>query len=271
MIVNLVADLRPRWAFKISYWGASFHGYSRQPGLRTVEGTILEILTDQKIIQDSRQDRFETASRTDRGVSALGNVVSFNSGVDPRRAASLVNACDEDIWFYAYAAVPDNFKPRRARERWYRYYFTKPLLRRSVEAAVPVFLGSHDFGSFSKGKASGVCEVRECRLQWTEDRTFLDIRSDRFLWNMVRRIAACLMMISDGQLVADDLARALEGESLLVTPAPPEGLWLMDVSYEFPFKFVRAKAVERRLRVLQQEASLRERFLEELRERQRGT
>ncbi len=84
---------------------------------------------------------------------------------------------------------------------------------------------------------------------------------------MVRRVAGCLLLVTRGELAPDDVARALDGEVLRVSPAPPEGLWLMDVSYEFPFRSISSKALEKRLQAIQRETGLREKFTEELRRR----
>ena len=64
-----------RLALKLAYDGRKFHGFARQPGLDTVEGTILATLKHQGYITALSQAKLRVASRTDKGVSALGNVM----------------------------------------------------------------------------------------------------------------------------------------------------------------------------------------------------
>ena len=64
---------------KFGYDGATFHGLARQPGLRTIEGEVVKALSGAYAVRDIRTSRFQSASRTDRGVSALGNGVAFDS------------------------------------------------------------------------------------------------------------------------------------------------------------------------------------------------
>ena len=93
-----------RVALKIAYDGTRFHGYARQPNVRTVEGEILHSLRRAKLLDDPRAARFEGASRTDRGVSALGNVIAFDSRLGPK-AAGAFNAEAEDVVAWAGAVV----------------------------------------------------------------------------------------------------------------------------------------------------------------------
>src|SRR3990172_8393699 len=75
-----------RIAMKIAYEGSPFSGYARQPRLRTVEGEVVRALLRARAIDDNRSSRFEGASRTDRGVSAFGNVVAFDTWLAPAPA-----------------------------------------------------------------------------------------------------------------------------------------------------------------------------------------
>src|SRR5213594_4061523 len=91
-IIRGLRELVVRIAMKIAYDGTVFHGQARQPGLRTVEGEVIHALVRAPAIRDVRTARFESASRTDRGVSALGNVVAFDTGLPPRAAVRAFNA-----------------------------------------------------------------------------------------------------------------------------------------------------------------------------------
>ncbi|MCJ2520371.1 MAG: tRNA pseudouridine(38-40) synthase TruA [Candidatus Thermoplasmatota archaeon] len=256
-----------RWAFKLAYIGHRFHGFQRQPDLQTVEGDILEVLLSKEIIDDPRQSGFQSASRTDRNVSALGNVSAFDSPVDGRKIIATLNASLTDIWFYAYTRVSSRFSPRKAEERWYRYHFPGELPIEELEDTAGLFEGRHDFRIFCKGRTTGICDVREVRLTRLGDRTILDIRADRFLWNMVRRVAGCLQMVANGELEQHEVEGALGGNPISIRLVPPEYLWLMDVSYAFPFQpFPTIKVRETILKSIE-EKKHQVRFLSELLQR----
>lgn len=224
-----------RLAFKVAYWGERFHGSQRQPDVRTVEGDLLRALRDVGAIEDPAEARFESASRTDAGVSALGNVVALDTTWDPRRVVAAVNPRLQDIWLWGYARPGAGFRPRRARERWYRYHFPHVLDCARVEEAGRIFQGTHDFRAFAKGEG-GRCEIRAVTCAQEGAWTVLDVRGDRFLWGMIRRMAGAVEGCARGLWSSEDLALGLETGTGAWPPSPPDGLILMDVSYPFPFR-----------------------------------
>src|SRR5438132_8052923 len=114
--------LRMRIALKIAYDGRSFFGYQRQPDRRTVEGECIAALRSAKIIRDPKEAFFRSASRTDRGVSAVGNVIAFNTSLSAGAAIGAFNDRVRNVWGWAATEVADSFHPRHALERWYRYH-----------------------------------------------------------------------------------------------------------------------------------------------------
>ncbi len=230
-----VVDYDMRWAFKVAYVGEGFHGSQRQPELRTVEGELLDALRSLGAIQNAKDSRFQMAGRTDVGVSALGNVAAFNSFHDPRSVIPGVNAGLSDLWLYAYAAVPDNFNPRRALERWYRYHFPRDMDIGRLARAARQYEGVHDFGPLSRGRSGGVCNIRSIECHELGQWIVLDVRANRFLWNMVRRIASSLQMYASCSLSLDELTRIRSGRGAKLQPAPPDFLVLMDVIYDLTF------------------------------------
>ena len=109
-----------RVALKIAYMGRDFHGFQRQPGLRTVESELLGALEEVGVIENLGQSNYSIAGRTDRGVHALGNVVSFRT-----RKMPIINQVNDilprDIRILGFAQVPIGFKTRYANKRHYRY------------------------------------------------------------------------------------------------------------------------------------------------------
>lgn len=225
-----------RWAFKLAYLGTHFHGSQRQPEVRTVEGEVLQVLQGQGFIASPRGSRFQVASRTDRGVSALGNVFALDCDADPRAVASVFSTSLEGVWCYAYARVSGDFNPRFAEERWYRYWFPGRLDTEKVRATARLFEGRHGFGSLAPPGEGGNCHVSHVEVHDNPEGLYLDVRADRFLQYVIRRMAGCLEMVSEGVLSQKQVAEALEGDPIRGRLAPPENLWLMDVRYAFPFQ-----------------------------------
>src|SRR5213593_2531247 len=135
---------------KIAYDGTAFHGQARQPGLRTVEGEAIHALVRARAIRDVRTARFESASRTDRGVSALGNVVAFDTGLSPLAVVRAFNAKSRGVRAWAACAVAEDFRASRARERWYRYLLSADHDSGILNAALDAFRGEHDFRNFTR-------------------------------------------------------------------------------------------------------------------------
>jgi tRNA pseudouridine38-40 synthase len=231
--------MSPNYAFEIGYLGDAFAGYARQPGHPTVEGTIVEGLRTRGILASS--GKVKVASRTDRGVHALGNVVSFSTPRSGPAAARVLNSLHPAIFCFGWAAVPEGFEPRHARERWYRYL--EPAEGHDLDRwkrGAALFVGEHDFASFSRrddpprpprGRVSRFT-VREA-----EGLLQLDVVAPGFLWNQVRKMVAALSLLDTGRLSEPRIAQALRGEARIDLPlAPADRLVLLRVRY--PFEFV---------------------------------
>ena len=93
-----------RTALKIGYIGTNFHGFQRQPDLRTVEEELIYHLRKLDYIDDLKQSRFRIAGRTDAGVHSLGNVISFQSEKEVR-VNEINNSLPDDIQILASAPV----------------------------------------------------------------------------------------------------------------------------------------------------------------------
>jgi tRNA pseudouridine38-40 synthase len=89
-----------RVALKFAYDGKDFSGYARQPGQRTIEQELLDLLIKRKIVVDAKTSCFRTASRTDRGVSALGNVCAFDTACSKEKIVSRLKESTLDVFIY---------------------------------------------------------------------------------------------------------------------------------------------------------------------------
>lgn len=246
-------------ALKIAYDGRDFNGSQRQPDMRTVEGEVLRALKRIKAISSVTESRFRTASRTDAGVSALGNVVCFDTDFEPDRLLHALNAVSEDVHYYGLVKVPSDFTPRRAKQRWYRYYLSGDDidLDRFV-ACARLFEGRHDFQRFCKpeGKAT-VKTVEKVAVQWVGDIIVIDLYAREFLRNMVRRMIAAMTEVGRGRVALDEVMKALNGREKSFGLAKAEGLVLMDVLYPIDVPVMvsasfRRKVKRRRERAMQE-------------------
>ena len=230
-----------RIALKLGYLGTSYHGFQIQPpsGPRTIEGDLFEALKKLDIIEDRTAANYSAAGRTDKGVHALAQVVSFdtsNTHVTPRMINSML---PDDIWAYAQAKPDFEFDARRdAVSREYRYFLVPPtdLDVTSMRKAAELLIGVHDFSNFSYRDETEipVRELKRITIATKEGRPFvvIDIEANSFLRKMVRKIVSALRMVGTGMR---DLAwiealldlRLTEG----IGPAPAAGLILKNVSY----------------------------------------
>jgi len=114
-----------RIAIKFAYNGMNFQGYARQPKLKTVEGDIIDLLIVNNIIKDAKESKFRSASRTDKGTSALGNVIAFNTLLNKDLVFNKLKNNKKNILFYGIKNVEHDFYPRYAKLRVYSYYLKK--------------------------------------------------------------------------------------------------------------------------------------------------
>jgi tRNA pseudouridine38-40 synthase len=140
-----------------------------------------------------------------------------------------------DVWTWAWAEVPENFSARHAALwREYRYVLTRDSLDLDLmREAGRELLGVHDFRNLSSEKIRPTTR-NLMRLDISEQNgsLILNVRSDGFLWNMVRKIASVLEMVGSGQRDLDWVRALLDSQTNQgVVAAPAEGLILMDVGY----------------------------------------
>ncbi len=227
-----------RVALKLAYIGTDFYGFQRQPDLRTVEGELLKALEEAEIITNLGQSNYSIAGRTDRGVHALGNVISFRSEKIP-----IINQINDllpnDIRIIGSAQVPLGFKTRFAHRRHYRYVLCKDpwdveLETDNMQEAAYLLEGKHNFINFSKrNERNPVRNVESVVVSPGKQVCIVDVVGESFLWNMVRKMIAVLLSVGKGELEVDDVRRFLDPQkNAAITPMPPESLILMDVFYE---------------------------------------
>lgn len=231
-----------RIAVKFAYDGRNFHGYARQPQLKTVEGEIIKALIKHGFIEDTAESYFRFASRTDKAVSALCNVIAFNTDASKKRLLQELSDEFTDIIIYGVKDVESEFNPRYAKLRWYRYYL--PAGNIDVEKIVSTaasFTGEHNFSNFAKVEPFKEPTRSIDNIVFTQEKDFLivDFYAQTFLWHQIRKIIAALEKIGTGNLEKQQIIEALCNPDKEVDfgLAPAEPLILKNILYDFEFEY----------------------------------
>ena len=236
----------------VAYDGTGFHGWQAQPALRTVQGVLAEALA---VALAEPVSRLEGAGRTDAGVHARGQAVSFGcpTALPARAIAPLVNRrLPRDVRVRESVEVEESFSARRtacARRYAYRLLHREDLLlerfawqpRRPVEPAgleraTRAVEGARDFSAFrSAGSAPVSPHCRVTRAAWSHEPSGLrlDIVADRFLYRMVRNVvgtAVALAATADPAGAMEEVIASRERRRAGAT-APACGLTLEQVFY----------------------------------------
>ena len=247
----------------VAYDGSGFHGYGENPGVRTVAGVLRAAI---ERVRGHRVDLIG-AGRTDRGVHAWGQVVSFatraddfdpiglqrslNKLVGPAIAVRSVAPAEADFHarfsatgrVYRYrilnTAIHDPFQTRTT------WHVPQPLDLAVLRLASHPLVGEHDFAAFCRRPAArpdgGEPSLRRTvrRAVWrtgADGVLEFEIAANAFCHQMVRSITGTLVDIGLGRHRASDMVAMLgsRDRSRAGRVAPPEGLTLWHVEYEQP-------------------------------------
>ena len=244
-------------ALGLAYEGTRYHGFGIQPGHPTVQEVLEEALTACL----GERIRVTAAGRTDAGVHATGQVVSFTTG-GRLGAEELLRAGNaglpEDVRVtWADDEVPEGFDARRsALRRHYRYciwnhadpdiwrrrwtwHVSDRLDHARMERAAASLVGRRDFGGFAGQLArepAGRTTVRtvERATCWRDGPILnFEITADAFLRHMVRGLVGTLVLVGRGRLNQADFEEmvAAADRRRAGPNAPPQGLTLIGVDY----------------------------------------
>ena len=252
----------PSYRLVIEYKGTRYFGWQVQPNQKTIQGEINLVL--KKIVQ-SDQIYSIGASRTDRGVHALGQVARVDIPIvmEPINLKNALNghlSCD--IKILEIEKCLSNFHPiYDTKKKLYHYCFTleypPPAQLRDtiafckssldlgvVREACKMLEGEHDFQNFftvGSSISSTIRTLYNCSIKFIESDLFwrksypgyfvFEFQGNGFLKQMVRLLVGALWNIGRGKVSLKDLEKALEHplKNKLGAVAPPEGLYLLEV------------------------------------------
>ncbi|PIS01924.1 MAG: tRNA pseudouridine(38-40) synthase TruA [Chlamydiae bacterium CG10_big_fil_rev_8_21_14_0_10_42_34] len=233
----------------LSYDGTNYFGWQKTstgPSIQEEFAKAILLITQEVVIP-------EAASRTDRGVHAVGQVVQFTleKSIDPHTLKNRLNAVlpadirvidlivcqfhptlDSVGKIYHYQMCLDPIlDPTKVRYFWHFYY---PQDLERLRMAAKQLIGTHDFSAFAneeenRPKLNPICTVESIEFE----NGLFTIQGDRFLYKMVRNIVGTLAYIGCGKLPKDSIKSILhlrDRKKAGVT-APAHGLYLHQVLY----------------------------------------
>ncbi len=238
----------------VAYDGTNYHGWQKQPGMATIEGTIIGALEEifcEKIV-------FQGASRTDAGVHARGQAANLKTSkdIDSQKIKTALNSkLPKDIAVLSVEKADNDFNARfdacgkhyqyliyhdSLRSPWQRNYslFVPYQLDVSrMNAAAGFFIGTHDFASFgvnSKRKIlSTVRTIHKLNVFSREKQIIIDIFGTSFLYKMARSIVGTLIEVGRGKKRPEDALKIIEKKDRTFADktVSPVGLYLVEVFY----------------------------------------
>ncbi|GMH58189.1 hypothetical protein TrLO_g12549 [Triparma laevis f. longispina] len=247
----------------LRYTGSQFHGVQLNPPQRTVLSVLNEDLK-------GLCTNFKIASRTDKGVNALGQCCTFDSEVDDSalNVAVLNERLPEDLRVTSLKIVNDNFNVHASKWKRYRYRLTskdddlnmsvfrkcashanrgsnesrkkikhfKELDVESMHRAASYIVGSHDFAKFqakNSDKKTSQRTITRCDVEVNDASIEMVIEGNGFLYKMVRILAGSILTVGLGFGEAEGVKEVLEGGEGRVGPTmPPERLCLEHIEYD---------------------------------------
>jgi tRNA pseudouridine38-40 synthase len=241
----------------IAYDGSEYHGWQIQPGCTTVQGVLIEAL---RSLLGPRA-RVCGASRTDAGVSALGQVglMQIDTPVPTENLAkAITDRLPESMVIVKAEDVPMGFDViGDVKSKLYRYTLfsgpVRPVLHMkhcwhiptnldvpAMSVAAGLLVGKKDFKSFAAAADRREDSVRTIfRCEITDEPTadgrwvYVEVEGDGFLYNMVRNIVGTLVDVGVGRWPPEKVSEILEARDRRAAGpiAPPHGLCLMWIKY----------------------------------------
>ncbi len=239
----------------IEYDGKDFNGWQKQPTKLNIQGEI-----ERAIKQITGEEVDLTASgRTDAGVHAFGQVANFktNSNIPIEKIPIALNSnLKKSIVIKSAEEVEERFHSRlNCKRKTYRYIINNSkygtAIYRNLETHIPMkldiqkmqeavkyFEGEHDFKAFKASGTSSKSSVRTIYkakvIDAGNERIYIELTGNGFLYNMVRIIAGTLVEVGLGKIEPNEIKTIIESQKREKAgkTLPPQGLYLVSVEYE---------------------------------------
>ena len=237
----------------VQYDGSRYSGWQTQPGKRTIQAELVEAISNLVGIRIP----VHGASRTDAGVSALGQVAlfeidcsipteNFPNALNGRLPRNIVVTSAEEVppkfdllgqvksKLYRYTIHTGRYRPvLKLNQCWHLH---KKLDISAMNEAAQLLVGTKDFKSFASAadkRKSSVRTILRCEVTAQEKLIYIDVEGDGFLYNMARNIVGTLVEIGVGRWKPEKINEILEAKDRTAAGrlAPPQGLCLMWIRY----------------------------------------
>ena len=230
-------------------------GWQRQPNKLNIQGSI-----EAAIKQITGEDEELTASgRTDAGVHAWGQVANFKTesnlpvekfpiaiNTKLKRSIRVIKAEEVDERFHSrlsckrktYRYVINNSEFSSAIYRNLETHISQKLDIVKMQQAVKYFEGEHDFKAFKASGTSSKSSVRTIYkaevYEMPNNRIYIELTGNGFLYNMVRIIAGTLVEVGLNKIKPEDIPNIIKNgkRELAGKTLPPNGLYLLSVEYK---------------------------------------
>lgn len=239
----------------LAYDGSRYNGWQKQGNTKnTIQEKLETLLT--RLLGEAIE--VAGSGRTDAGVHAMGQVVSFHTSEKQDCAALLSEIrryLPDDIGALELSEAAPRFHARlnavgktyvyrvwnsdapNVFERKYMYTVTESLDLAAMETAATHFLGTHDFMSLcanKRMKKSTVRTIKSIRIQRLGNELRFTVTGDGFLYNMVRTLVGTILEVGMGKRRPDSIPALLEAKdrSQAGYLVPPHGLRLEEVYYD---------------------------------------
>lgn len=229
-------------------------GWQKQPNKLNIQGTI------EKAIEEITGEEIDlmASGRTDAGVHALGQVANFKtkSNIPIEKIAIAINSkLKKSIVIKNAEEVPERFHSRLScKQKTYRYVINNSkipsAIYRNLECYIPYkldidkmkeaakyFEGEHDFKAFKASGTSSKSSIRtiyKANVYNKDDRIYIELTGNGFLYNMVRIISGTLVEVGEGKIKPEEIPNIIEGQKRerAGKTLPPQGLFLLEVKYD---------------------------------------
>ncbi len=238
----------------VAYKGTVYYGWQKQKNFLTIQGIIEYALG--KIF--AKEISTYAASRTDAGVHAFGQVFNFKTetSLEPENIKNILNdLLPEDVVIKNIEEADSSFNPRQnVKKKFYRYLIfnanflhpvykglcwqvIKPIKIDEIMKILPAFLGIKNYFSFSKSGSDDKQFERtidKIRVKRKNKWVYFDFEGQSFLYQMLRKITAVLVMFAHGKVSRETIEEMFKKEDRTISGhiAPPDGLYLMKITYD---------------------------------------
>lgn len=237
----------------IEYDGKSFNGWQKQPNKLNIQGEI------EKAIGEITGEEIDliASGRTDAGVHSLGQTANFktNSNIPIEKFPIAINSkVKKSIVIKSAEEVDERFHSRYSvKSKMYRYtinnseygsaiyrdmeyHFPYNLNIEKMQEAAKYFEGEHDFKAFKASGTSSKSSIRtiyKAEVKKNEDRIYIELTGNGFLYNMVRIISGTLVDVGTGKIEPEEIKDIIESKERIRAgkTLPAKGLCLVKVNY----------------------------------------